>query len=181
MRPAPAESRLLAAVAALAAVLAILLAPATAAADVGETIILRCTHGESLDGFSQSAYRKALKELTADAEEYSDCGSLIHQAQIASAGSKGSGGGSSSGGGGISPLAASAAERDSIAGAANAGSGAVKLDGGDVRPGVVHANVSSAFSTLPTPVLVTLAFVLAGALALAGRALAGRVRANGSA
>ena len=36
-----------------------------ARANVGETIIQRCTHGQSLGGFSQQAYREALKELTA--------------------------------------------------------------------------------------------------------------------
>ena len=52
---------------------------------VGEQIILRCTHGQSLSGFSQSAYRQALKELSADAEEYSRCAQQIRQAQLAAA------------------------------------------------------------------------------------------------
>ena len=66
-----------------------------ARADIGETIILRCTHRESLSGFSQSAYRQALKELNADTEEYSNCSALIRRAQEAAAG----GGGSAGGGG----------------------------------------------------------------------------------
>lgn len=33
---------------------------APAGADVGATIINRCTHGQSLAGFSQQDYRKAL-------------------------------------------------------------------------------------------------------------------------
>ena len=53
-----------------------------ASADIGETIILRCTHGQSLSGFSQSAYSEALKELNADTEEYTDCAQLIRQAQL---------------------------------------------------------------------------------------------------
>jgi hypothetical protein len=74
-------------------VLALVTAPAPASADVGETIIQRCTHGQSLAGFSQSDYRKALKELSADAEEYTDCSSLIRQAQLAAAGGRGGSGG----------------------------------------------------------------------------------------
>src|SRR5437764_10164444 len=64
---------------------------APAAADVGETIIQRCTHGQSLAGFRQSDYDKALKELSADAEEYTDCAQQIRQAQLAAAGGGGGG------------------------------------------------------------------------------------------
>jgi hypothetical protein len=53
--------------------------------DVGETIILRCTHDQSLSGFSQRAYRGALKEMTADVREYSPCVYEIQQAQLAAA------------------------------------------------------------------------------------------------
>ena len=71
----------------------LLFSPALARADVGEKIILRCTHGESLRGFTQKDYNKALKELETSLEEYSGCASLIHQAQLAAAGSRtGSGG-----------------------------------------------------------------------------------------
>ncbi|MGD1059421.1 MAG: hypothetical protein ABR992_18645, partial [Solirubrobacteraceae bacterium] len=57
-----------------------------ASANVGETIILRCTNGQSVSGFSQSAYRQALKELNADTEEYSpECGAMIREAQRAAA------------------------------------------------------------------------------------------------
>src|SRR5580700_4030303 len=83
----------------LAALLAIALQPATpAGADQGEAIILRCTHGQSLSGFSQKAYKQALKDLNADTEEYTDCSSLIRQAQLAAAGSGGGGGGGGSAG-----------------------------------------------------------------------------------
>jgi hypothetical protein len=175
MRSALAESRLLAAVATLAAVLAI--APAPANADVGEAILLRCTHNESLAGFKPSDYKKALKEATADAEEYTECGAQIRRAEEAAAG--GSSGGSGPGGGATgttAPLAASPSEQTEIARAAQDGAGSVRLDGGSVRPGVVHANVSSAFSTLPSPILATLAVALAALLTLGGRALATRVR-----
>jgi hypothetical protein len=45
--------------------------------------------------------------------------------------------------------------------AAQSGSAPVGLGGSTIPPGVVHADVASAFSTLPTPLLVLLAFLLA--------------------
>ncbi len=59
------------------------------ARDVGETIINRCTHGESLSGFSQQDYRKALQELPTEVEEYTDCANLIRHAQLAAGAGKG--------------------------------------------------------------------------------------------
>ena len=52
---------------------------------MGETIIIRCTHGESLSGFSQAAYHQALQELPTEVEEYSPCGNEIRHAQLAAA------------------------------------------------------------------------------------------------
>ena len=78
-RPIAARSAVLTA---LLAVVALTVAQ-PASADIGEKIILRCTHGESLSGFSQSAYRQALKELSADSEEYSGCSLLIREAERA--------------------------------------------------------------------------------------------------
>src|SRR5207253_9779852 len=57
-----------------------------AQADVGATIIERCTHGQPLGGFRQQDYRRALRELPAEVEEYSDCANLIRRAQLAAAG-----------------------------------------------------------------------------------------------
>ena len=114
-----------------------------------------------------SAYAKALKEISATTEEYSECGQLIRQAQGAAAAGHGGGGG---GGGGLTaPLVATPAEQRAIADAARAGSAPVTLGGEQINPGVVHANVSSAFSTLPTPVLVLLGFLAACAVAFGGR------------
>ena len=56
---------------------------AAARADVGATIIERCTHGQSLSGFSQQDYAKALHELPTEVEEYSDCANLIRHAAAA--------------------------------------------------------------------------------------------------
>ena len=151
-------------------------------ADVGETIILRCTHGQSLSGFSQSSYSQALKELNADTEEYSDCSSLIRQAQVAAA--TGGRGGASvvAGQGGATPvaIAATPSEQRAITHAEHASPESVKLDGTVIHPGVVHANITSALSSLPTPLLATLAFLLACLLLVVGGALRNRVRARRS-
>ena len=148
-----------------------------ARADIGETIILRCTHRESLSGFSQSAYRQALKELNADTEEYSNCSSLIRRAQEAAAAGRGSGGGT---GGGAAPvaIAATPAEQRAIAHAQGAPPEPVKLGGSVIHPGVIHANIASAFSSMPTPLLATVAFVFVCLALLAGDAIRKRVRAG---
>ena len=65
---------------ALAAALLVLASPAAARADVGATIIERCTHGQSIAGFSQQDYARALQELPTEVEQYSNCGNLIRQA-----------------------------------------------------------------------------------------------------
>ena len=63
-----------------AAALLVLASPPSARADVGATIIERCTHGQSIAGFSQQDYARALQELTPEVEQYSNCGNLIRQA-----------------------------------------------------------------------------------------------------
>src|ERR1700684_4240474 len=132
---------------------------ATADADVGEKIIERCTHGQSLSGFSQQAYRRALQELPTEVEEYSDCGNLIRHAQLSAAGGQGG----SSGGGGAPAVATplSSSDRRALKRLGKTGAAPLHVGKALVRPGVVHANVSSAFSSLPDPLLATLAFLLA--------------------
>lgn len=168
MRIARLNSR----IAALAVPLAIALlsSAATASADVGETIILRCTHHQSMAGFSQSAYRQALKELNADAEEYTDCAQLIRQAQLAAA--------SGRSGAIASAIPATPAEQRAIAHAAHAGAGPVRVGNQVIHPGVVRANIASAISSLPTPLLAITAFLLACLIALAGGVLRNRIRAR---
>jgi len=161
--------------------LGMLLSAATAQADIGEKIILRCTHGESLAGFTQKDYNKALKELETSSEEYSDCASLIHQAQLAAAGSRrgsgGGGGGSATGGGAPSAITpATPAEQHALSRAPSAGAAPLQIGDQVIRPGVVHADIASAFSSLPTPLLAVLLFLFACAVALAGGVLQNRVR-----
>jgi hypothetical protein len=181
MRIVPPTRLLALAVAFLSMALSLAAIVAPAQADVGEKIILRCTHGESLSGFTQKDYEKALKELETSLEEYSGCASLIHQAQRAAAGSRGGsngGGGAGSTGTGVSTAAATAtpAERRNLSRAPSTGAAPQQLGGQVVHPGVVHVDIASAFSSLPTPLLVILLFLLACAVALAGGVLRNRVR-----
>jgi hypothetical protein len=153
---------------------------ALAQADIGEKIILRCTHGESLKGFTQKDYNQALKELETSLEEYSGCASLIHQAQLAAAssrgGSSGGGGGSTSGGGATTVTTpATPAEQRELNRAPSAGAAPLLLGDQVIRPGVVHADIASAFSSLPRPLLAILLFLFACAVALAGGVLRNRV------
>jgi hypothetical protein len=142
--------------------------------DPGHKIIRLCAEGKSLAGFPPSAYAKALKEISATTEEYSECGQLIRAAQQAAA--RGHGATGAPGAALPQAVAATPAEQRSIAGAAKSGSGAVNLGGDEIHPGVVHANIASAFSTLPTPLLVLIAFLLACLLAFGGRSLQHRIR-----
>jgi hypothetical protein len=162
--------------AALIALVCFAASASLALADTGTKIIERCTHGQSLSGFSQKDYRRALAELPTEVEEYSDCANLIRHAQLAAAG--GGGGGGGSGGGGSAQLATpiSAAEQSSLTGASKASSGPLRIGSENVQPGVIHANVSSAFSSLPAPLLAVLAFLLACAAALGGRSIQKAIR-----
>jgi hypothetical protein len=154
-------------VSALALALSLLVLLATAAsADTGAKIIERCTHGQSLSGFSQKDYRRALAELPTEVEEYSDCGNLIRRAQLAALN------GGRGGGGSLPPITPlTPEEKIAVARAPKAGAEPFKVGKDLVSPGVVHASVSSALSSLPDPLLAMLAFLLACAAALGGRAI----------
>ena len=169
------QSRLALSVALLVSMLTI---AAPASADVGETIIQRCTHAQSLSGFSQSAYTQALKELSADAEEYTNCSSLIRAAQLAAAAGRSAG----AGGGVENPVALTAtpAEQQAITRARQTRAAPVSVDGQVIQPGVVHANIASAVTSLPSALLATLAFLLACLALLAGGALRNRLRGHRS-
>jgi hypothetical protein len=181
MRIARLKSRM-ALLAALGATLTLAFAAPSYAANAGEQLIQRCTHNESLSGFSQSAYRQALKELEADLEEYSpNCASEISEAERAAAGGRRGDAGSAAQSA-AAPVAVTAtpSQQRSITKATSSRPGALELGGGLVHPGVVHVGVASALSSLPTPLLATLAFLLACLLAVAGGALRKRVRAGRS-
>jgi hypothetical protein len=182
--PANLSSRSSGQIATLAAVLvcALLALAPQARADIGETIILRCTHAQSISGYSQSDYRKALNEIEADTEEYGSCGERIRHAQeaAASSGASGSGGAGGTGGagGGATPVALTAtpAQQRALSRAASARPESIALGGHVIHPGVVHVDVASALSHLPSSLIATLAFLLACVLATVGVAVRNRVR-----
>jgi hypothetical protein len=164
--------------AALVLVLALAIAPA-AHANVAETIILRCTNNQSLSGFSQAAYNAALRELNADLEEYSpQCASEIREAERAAAVGGHTSGAGAGGGGAAVAVAATPSEQRAITHALKGGSEPVKLAGATIKPGVIHVDAASALSSLPTPLLATLAFLLACLLLVAGGALRNHLRAR---
>ncbi len=70
-------------------------------------------------------------------------------------------------------------EQHTLEGIPHASSPPVSVGGEVIHPGVVHVNIASALSALPTPLLALLAFLLACALLLLGRAVRNRVRAGG--
>jgi hypothetical protein len=166
---------------------AMLIVPATAYSSEASTIINRCTHGKSLSGFSQQAYRKALQQVPTEVSEYTDCSELIRKAQLAGAaghrgsganiggGGRGEGGGGAAGASPVSALVPTPTERRAITSAGHVASVPQKIGTTSITPGVVHANIASALSSLPTPLLAILIFLLACALALIGGVLRERV------
>jgi hypothetical protein len=151
-----------------AALLGLLLGAAPpAGADTGQTIINRCTHGKSLSGFTQQDYQRALQELPTEVEEYSNCASLIRAAQLAA--DRGEARGTVA-----TPVSPS--EQKSIERVSRVASPPLRIGGKTVDPGVVHANVASALSSLPDSLLAVLAFMLACAFFTAGGALRKLVR-----
>lgn len=156
---------------ATAATLLTLLALSTpgALASEANTIIERCVHGQSLSGFSQNGYREALKEMPTSGLQYSPCEGQIRRAELAAAGG-GSGGASGAGGGGLggatssTPIPLTAAEQQQVLSAHKHGSTPVLVGSRPVEPGVVHADVASAASALPSSLLAVLAVLLGGTL-----------------
>jgi hypothetical protein len=173
-RPIVVRSAVLTAL--LAATLLAIAQPAHAS--IGEKILLRCTHQESLSGFSQQAYREALQEINGDAIEYSNCAAQIRQAQLEAAAGKQSATGPAAQTASSAAIAPTPSQRRAITHAEHAGSEPVKLDGRVIHPGVVHVDVASALSSLPTPLLAILTFLIVCALALAGGTLRKRFRAG---
>lgn len=158
---------------------ALALAASSAQASEASKIIQRCGHGESIQGFKQSAYRQALKQMPTELVEYSPCESLIRKAELAAAGG-GSGGPGSGSAAELSstPIPLTPAERHSVEEAHHHGAAPLAVNGKAVSPGVVHANIASAVSTLPHSLFAVLALMLASAAVLIGGEARKRVRAR---
>jgi hypothetical protein len=160
---------------ALVAIALLVGAPAAHASEA-RTIIEKCTHGEPFGGYSQNAYREALKQMPTEVIEYSPCVNLIRKAELAAAGG-GAGSGAGAGSSNVA-LALTPSERHTVQSAHHNGSSPVRVGGVPVHPGVVHADIASAVNTLPSSLLAVLALMLAGALALAVGEVRKRVRAR---
>jgi hypothetical protein len=173
-----------------------LLAVVAPAQGSGLDVIRDCTDDEVMSKtYTQKEYRDALRQFAADGDQYGNCRDVIRRAQAAAAAAKqkatgGDGdataGGAPAGGGpdggagggagaiGSAPAAeqlqeASAAERQAVETARKTDPGSVAVDNAMVDPAAVGTapGVGGA-SDLPTPLLLLLALLAAGALAVAG-------------
>ncbi|HEY3827745.1 MAG TPA: hypothetical protein VGL57_00985 [Solirubrobacteraceae bacterium] len=161
----------------LATLLLTLGAAAPASAGSTHKILETCANGQIPTGYSQQAYDQALKQMPPELSEYSDCSDLIHKAQLAAAAGSHGGGGSAGGTGGGGEVAPpTAAEQHALQHIANSAAAPVKVGGDVIHPGVVHVDIASALTDLPTPLLMLLAFLLACALLLVGRLILTRIR-----
>ncbi|HEV7807733.1 MAG TPA: hypothetical protein VGO80_18070 [Solirubrobacteraceae bacterium] len=168
------------------AMLLALLALAGSAHASGRTVIDDCTEDEILKRtYTQQEYRDALAKLPADADQYGNCRDIIARAQDAAAtkgaakrGSKKPGVVAPAGGGTPTPPAPSvqpakeqlaAATPQERAAVRDAARDAPDDEAGPADP-IAAERVGSApragASDLPLPILVLLAVLLAGALAL---------------
>jgi hypothetical protein len=151
------------------------LAATPAFAGVGQTIVDKCTHGESFGGYTPAQYREALKAMSTGAAEYTDCANLIRKAELAAAGG---GTGEAAGTSAHTALPLSPTEQREVQKAHKHGSVPVKVGGEPIRPGVVHANIASAVNTLPHSLFAVLALLLTAAAIVAGWEVRKRVRAR---
>lgn len=173
MRTVPARSRL-----ALSALVAFVLAlaPASALAGVGQTIVDKCAKGESFSGYTPAQYREALKDISTTTREYSECEREIRAAEAGAAG----GGTGEKAGVPHTALTLSPTESKQVQAAHKHGSAPVQVGDAPIRPGVVHANIASAVNTLPHSLFAVVALLLAGAAALAAWEVRKRVHARRS-
>ena len=170
-----------------------LLAVAAPASGSGLDVIRDCTDDEVMSKtYTQKEYRDALRQFATDGDQYGNCRDVIRRAQAAAAAAaarKASGGddsaagaiapgsgGPSGGAGAIGSApaaeqleAASAAERQAVDAARSTDPGSVAIDNATVDPAALGtAPGLGDAADLPTPLVLLLALLLAGALAVAG-------------
>ncbi len=171
------------------ALLAALAVPGAAHAS-GAAVIRDCTDDGALSkSYSQKDYAKALADLPADVDEYSNCRDVIQRARLGGAAGGGSGGGTGGGIGGGSfgggtgtgggdgldgggtagpsadPLqGATPEERAAFDKAVGAGSAPVTLDGRPITPGALGGSTVTDLNDLPAPLLAVLALLAVGAV-----------------
>lgn len=191
--------RLSMAVIALTLVVGAALPPAIAQADAAHKIHRLCEEAKSIEGFTMKDYIKAAQTLTAYEIEYGDCAQLIEEAELNAAGGKHRGGSKASGGstlgggiggsqGGSGPgtqaggapgqaLPTTPEEQRQIAHAQHSPMPVAlgKGPAGTIHPGVVHADVSSALSSLPASLLAMIAALIATIAGFVGWTLRARM------
>jgi hypothetical protein len=156
--------------------LAMLSFASTATANVAQTILEKCGHHKPFSGYSQKAYREALKQMTTTGIEYGECESLIRKAEEAAVGG---GVGATTGTPSANvPSPLTPAEQHAVQSAHRNGSTPVQVGSEPVRPGVVHADIASAVSTLPHSLFAVLAFLVACAVVLSIGEVRKRVRSR---
>ncbi len=160
----------------LLATFALLAFASTASANQAQRILEKCGHHEPFSGYSQKAYREALKQMSTTGSQYSLCESEIRKAEEAAAGG-GTGATAGTAAANI-PLPLTPAERHAVQSAHRNGSAPVQVGSEPVRPGVVHADIASAVNTLPPSLFALLALMLAGGLLLVIGEVRKRVRSR---
>jgi hypothetical protein len=172
---------------ALAVLCGALLAPAGAQA-ASDPVLKDCTDGRIDGHYSQSQYKKALRNIPTDVDEYTDCRDLIRRAQLrdASGGKSGSddqfGGiasdGASDDNGQVDSLLASASsdEKATLEAVKNGqdGGGSISVGGREVTPGAASFTSENVNNQLPPAVVATL--VALGLMAIAATAYTARRR-----
>lgn len=168
------------------AVLTTLFAPAIAR---GDAVVSDCTDNGNIDGkYSSGQYRRALRNIPSDVDEYTDCRSQINEGLRASARNSGSKSSTSarngaSGATGKSGKSNKSSKRRDGNGAAAGGSGgsggsgpgAVGVGDTSVRPG----DSGGGSDGIPTPLLIVLILLGAGAIGGGGWAIRSRVLQRG--
>jgi hypothetical protein len=144
----------------------------------------RCGHGESVSGYTVKQYQRALSDMPTEMIEYTGCAEVIEQAELAAAAHRGTTGGGQGAGTGAPPgvcgpaVEPTPAQEHILEATRHEHPAPIRLGGGSggtVQPGVVHPDLASATSDLPTPVLAVIALVLAGLLLLAGKEIKERL------
>lgn len=177
MAPARRQAKplFLLACAALSGALAFTAPPASA--NYRDLLLDACGRDGKVNGtYSQEDYRKALANIPADADQYSDCRAIIRAAQLAAA----------SGEKTLTPAAAAdvlatatPAEQQAIQQAVNSSTGApVKVGDSVVSPASYGAGreVAAGVSDLPPPLLAALGLLAVAALSALLTVIVPRVR-----
>jgi len=158
------------------AILALLGGATTAQANEASQIVEKCAKKEPFGGYSQSAYRQALKQLPTIVVEYTACTEEIRNAELAAAG--GGGKTASATSAASVPLALTPTEQKAVQSAHTSGATPVRVGSEPISPGVVHANVASAVNTLPHSLFAVLALMIAAAFGMAIGEVRKRVRSR---